>query len=450
MSLFCSQNVLLGITWYTSSAARGGAGSFKNLSIYKSEEQVPIEIVFDMLGFNMLNPKMKNHPPFVLPRLSNMQRSQHTKLLRRNKDSFWNFLACLSYSNESNLKDLPSTTLYYKVLVQYYSVLQSPVLLCTTKYYSSTTLYYTVLLQYYSVLQSTTPLLLCTTQCYSTTTLYYKLLLQYYSVLQSTTPVLLCTTQCYSSTTLYYKVPLHYYFVLHSATPLLLCTTNYYSSTTLYYKVLLQYYSVLHSTTPVLLQYYSVLQSTTPVLLRTTQYYSSTTPVLLCTTKYYSGTRKYCSSTTPVLQSTTPVTTNLYYKVPSHMKRYLQRAEQQESASNFRKYCACHEKWLSWSILFTHETLFTMRGATRVSLQLQQVLRLPRKMTLVINPLHTWNAIYNARSNTCHCPNSPNTAPATKNESHDWSLSHMKRYLQCAEQHVPLSKLTKYCACHEK
>ena len=129
--------------------------------------------------------------------------------------------------------------------------------------------------------------------------------------------------------------------------------------------------------------------------------------------------------------------------------------------------------------------LVTMRGATRVSLQLQQVLRLPRKMTLMINPLHTWNAIYNARvtsvivqthqilrlprkmnlmidpchtwnaiynarSNKCHCPNSPNTAPATKNESHDWSLSHMKRYLQCAEQQVSLSKLTKYCACHEK
>ena len=91
-----------------------------------------------------------------------------------------------------------------------------------------------------------------------------------------------------------------------------------------------------------------------------------------------------------------------------------------------------------------------MRGATRASLQLQQVLRLPRKMTLVITPLHTWNAIYNARRNKCHCPNSPNTAPATKNESHDWSLSHMKRYLQCAEQQVSLSKLTKYCACHAK
>ena len=132
------------------------------------------------------------------------------------------------------------------------------------------------------------------------------------------------------------------------------------------------------------------------------------------------------------------------------MKRYLQCAEQQESASNFSKYCACQEKWLSWSILFTHETLFTMRGGTSVIVQTHQILRLPRKMNLMIDPCHTWNAIYNARSNTCHCPNSPNTAPATKNESHAWSLSHMKRYLQCAEEQVSLSKLTKYCACHEK
>ena len=93
--------------------------------------------------------------------------------------------------------------LYYKVLPQHYSVLQSitPVLLCTTKYYSSTTLYYKVLLQYYSVLQSTTPGLHCTTKYYPSTTLYYKVLPQYYSVLQRTTPVLLCTTKYYSSTT---------------------------------------------------------------------------------------------------------------------------------------------------------------------------------------------------------------------------------------------------------
>ena len=117
---------------------------------------------------------------------------------------------------------------------------------------------------------------------------------------------------------------------------------------------------------------------------------------------------------------------------------------------NFTKYSACHEKWMSWLILFTHETSFTMRGATRVSLQLQQILRLPRKMNLMIDPCHKWNVIYNARSNMCHCPNSPNAAPATQNDSHDWSLSHMKRYLQCAEQHVSLSKLTKCCACHAK
>ena len=91
-----------------------------------------------------------------------------------------------------------------------------------------------------------------------------------------------------------------------------------------------------------------------------------------------------------------------------------------------------------------------MRGVTSVIVQTHQILRLPRKMNLMIDPCHTWNAIYNARSDNCHCPNSPNTAPATKNESHDWSLSHMKRYLQCAEQQVSLSKLTKYCACHAK
>ena len=204
-----------------------------------------------------------------------------------------------------------STTLYYKVLLQYFSVLQSTtpvlrrttkcystsatqVLLSATKYYSSTAVYYKVLLQYYSVLQSTTPVLLCTTRYYSSTTLYYKIILQYHSVLQSTTPVLLCTTKCYSS----------------SATQVLLSTTKYYSSTTLYYKVLLLYYKVLP-------QYYSVLQSTTPVLLCTTECSSSTaTQVLPYTTKYCSSTAKSYSSTT---QSVTPVllcTTKCYYYLP--------------------------------------------------------------------------------------------------------------------------------------
>ena len=57
-----------------------------------------------------------------------------------------------------------------------------------------------------------------------------------------------------------------------------------------------------------------------------------------------------------------------------------------------------------------------MRGATCVIVQTHQILRLPRKMNLMIDPWHKWNAIYNARSNMRHSPNSPNTAPATKND----------------------------------
>ena len=146
-----------------------------------------------------------------------------------------------------------------------------------------------------------------------------------------------------------------------------------------------------------------------------------------------------------------PATKNESHNWPlSHMKRYLQCAEQQVIIVQTHQICACHEKWISSLILVTHEMLFTMRGATSIIVQTHQILRLPRKMNLIIDPCYTWNAIYNARSNKCHCPNSPNIAPVTKNESHDWSLLHMKRYLQCAEQQVSLSKLTKYCACHEK
>ena len=173
---------------------------------------------------------------------------------------------------------------------------------------------------------------------------YYSVLLQYYLVIQSTTPVLTCTTK-------YYKVLLQYYSVLQSTTPILPCTTKYYSSTTLYLKVLLQYYSV--------------LQSTTPILLRTTN-----------TTLYYSST-------------------TLYYKVP--LKYY----------SSTTKY-------------------------------------------FMIDPHHIWNVIYNARSNRHQPPTSPNTAPTTQNESHDWSASHMKRHLQCAKLRASPSNLTKYCACHAK
>ena len=252
---------------------------------------------------------------------------------------------------------------------------------------------------------------------------WWAVLLKYYPVLQSTTQVLPCSTKCYSSTTLYYS----------STTPILPWTTKYYSSTTLYYKVLLQYYPVLQSTTT------QVLQSTTPVLPCTTKYSSvlqSTTPVLPCTTKYFMIDPLPCAE-----QQASPCNLTKYCASHALCIACLIR---------FSKYCGCQAKWISWLIRIAYETSFTMRRATGITLQLHQILRLPRKMNLMIDPHHRWNVIYNARSNRQHPPTSPNTAPATHNECHDWATSQMKRHLQCAEQQATPSNLTKYCACHAK
>ena len=242
----------------------------------------------------------------------------------------------------------------------------------------------------------------------------------------------------------------------------------------------------------------------------------------------------------PTSPNTAPATKNDSHDwSASHMKRYLQCAEQLRLPSNITKYCPCHEKSVSWLIRVTYETLATMREATKVTLQHHQILHLLRKRTrqnfreisrkqlkrhLQCGPdptmIRAWNrqsptrlatevtflahhehfllqnTMFRARAIipnftkccTCHekwhlnftkycachekwlpwlslvtyetlftmCgnwgypPTSPNTAPATKNDSHDWSASHMKRYLQWAEQLRLPSNITKYFACHEK
>ena len=91
-----------------------------------------------------------------------------------------------------------------------------------------------------------------------------------------------------------------------------------------------------------------------------------------------------------------------------------------------------------------------LRLPRKVTLQLHRILRLPRKMTRIIDPQNMSHVIYNAQRNSTHPPTSLNTAPATQHETHDWSAWHMKRYLQCAEQQVASSNITKYCACHAK
>ena len=79
----------------------------------------------------------------------------------------------------------------------------------------------------------------------------------------------------------------------------------------------------------------------------------------------------------------------------------------------------------------------------KVTLELHQVLHLTRKMTPMLDPCHIlWNVIYNARSNGCHPPTSPNIAPAKQNDSYAaWFSSHVKCHFQCAEQQVSHSHL---------
>ena len=99
------------------------------------------------------------------------------------------------------------------------------------------------------------------------------------------------------------------------------------------------------------------------------------------------------------------------------MNPHLQCAEQQVSRSNLTKYCACHAERLTYLIIITYETSFTMRGATGVTIQPHQIPRLPHKMTRMLDRRHIWNLLSNAGSNRCHYPTSPNTAPATKNDT---------------------------------
>jgi len=62
------------------------------------------------------------------------------------------------------------------------------------------------------------------------------------------------------------------------------------------------------------------------------------------------------------------------------MKRHLQCPEQAKSPFKLTKYCACHAKRIASLIRMTYETSFPMRGASKVTLESHQVLRLPRNL----------------------------------------------------------------------
>ena len=118
------------------------------------------------------------------------------------------------------------------------------------------------------------------------------------------------------------------------------------------------------------------------------------------------------------------------------MKPHLQCAQQQVSRSNLTKYCACHAERLAYLVLITYETSFTMRGATAVTIQPHQILRLSRRKTRILSLHHIWSLIYNARSNSCHDPTSRNTAPVTQNDTAKFQENvqkQVKRHFQCGD-----------------
>ena len=150
------------------------------------------------------------------------------------------------------------------------------------------------------------------------------------------------------------------------------------------------------------------------------------------------------------------------------MKRHLQCAEHAQSATNLTKYCACHEickfktsaetPWIASANRKTIRRQSDDHPSMKSSSRTRRFGDLTRPtlntilywkiqhFALRLSPKMSPNA---APATKSHTPTSPNTAPATQNASHDWSASHMKRHLECAEQAKSTSNLSKYCACHE-
>ena len=162
-------------------------------------------------------------------------------------------------------------------------------------------------------------------------------------------------------------------------------------------------------------KYCSVLLCTTPVLVCTTKYY----PELLrntSTTKYYSTTTPVLCTTPVLLQRTTPLllSTTKYYS----------------STTLYCKETLMIDPPHTWNVIYNAQSNRTHPPTS------------PNIARATQNDSHDWSShiwkvFYNVRSNRTHPPTSPNSAPATQNDFHDWSCSHMKRYLQRADTRSP-------------
>ena len=112
------------------------------------------------------------------------------------------------------------------------------------------------------------------------------------------------------------------------------------------------------------------------------------------TIKSSSRTRRFGDLTRPILE--THFVWKKTFRAPAISQNFTKCCACHEKwHSNFTKYCTCHAKWISWLIRIRYETSFTM---LRVTLQLHQILRLPRKVTLMM--LLTYETSFTMRGAT--------------------------------------------------
>ena len=155
------------------------------------------------------------------------------------------------------------------------------------------------------------------------------------------------------------------------------------------------------------------------------------------------------------------------------MKRHFQCAEQVKSPSNLTKYCACHTKWKSSVICVTYETSFPMRGASKVTLQPHQILRLPRNSEFKISARNPWIASANIKDDSTIIEDNPTMKSSSRTRRfgdlpranfatvlYSWTVTTFRApvtLLNCysTELWLLLNCVTLhlnwiYCACHEK
>ena len=128
----------------------------------------------------------------------------------------------------------------------------------------------------------------------------------------------------------------------------------------------------------------------------------------------------------------------------------------------FTNYFACHTEWLAGLILVTYETSFPMRGATNVTLQTHQILRLPRKMTIQHlaeiwagsdhdpRPFREWTRQSATRRATELTFRAPDEHFLLKNTTFPDPAIFLNFTKYCACHEKWQLNFTKYCAYHEK